>query len=74
MTEAWGTKQGCQHTYESMHTTNTRKKAVQSKGQENKPVKELQVKNLKKYPRQTQHCVIDLKMELLIQIVNDFKL
>ena len=57
-----------------MHTTNTRKKAVQSKGQENKPVKELQVKNLKKYPRQTQHCVIDLKMELLIEIVNDFKL
>ena len=30
--------------------------------------------NLKKYPRQIQQPIIDLKMELLIKIVNDFKL
>ena len=30
--------------------------------------------NLKKYVRQIQHPVIDLKMELLVKIVNDFKL
>ena len=30
--------------------------------------------NLKKYPRQIQHPVTDLKMELLARIVNDFKL
>ena len=30
--------------------------------------------NLKNYPRQIQHPVIYLKMELLIKIVNDFKL
>ena len=30
--------------------------------------------DLKKYRRQTQYCVIDLKMELLVDIVNDFKL
>ena len=30
--------------------------------------------NLKKYPRQIQHPVIDLKMELLVKIVTDFKL
>ena len=30
--------------------------------------------NLKKYPRQIQHPVIDLKMELLVKIVIDFKL
>ena len=30
--------------------------------------------NLKKYPRQIQHPVIDLKMELLCKIVSDFKL
>ena len=29
--------------------------------------------NLKKYPRQLQHPAIDLKMELLVKIVNDFK-
>ena len=28
--------------------------------------------NLKKYPGQIQHPVIDLKMELLFKIVNDF--
>ena len=30
--------------------------------------------NLKKYPRQIQHHVTDLKMELLVKIVNDCKL
>ena len=30
--------------------------------------------NLKKYQRQIQHPVIDLKMELLVKIVNDSKL
>ena len=30
--------------------------------------------NLKKYPKQIQHPVIDLKMRLLIKIVNSFKL
>ena len=30
--------------------------------------------NLKKYPRQIRHPVIDLKMELLVKIVTDFKL
>ena len=30
--------------------------------------------NLKKYPRQIQYRVTDLKMELLARIVNDFKL
>ena len=30
--------------------------------------------NLKKYPRQIQHPVTDLKMELLAKIVNDFTL
>ena len=30
--------------------------------------------NLKKYPKQIRHPVIELKMELLIKIVNDFKL
>ena len=30
--------------------------------------------NLEKYPRQIQHPVTDLKMELLAKIVNDFKL
>ena len=30
--------------------------------------------NLKEYPRQIQHPVTDLKMELLAKIVNDFKL
>ena len=30
--------------------------------------------NLEKYPRQIQHPVTDLKMELLARIVNDFKL
>ena len=30
--------------------------------------------NLKKYPRQIQHPVTDLKMELLAKIVNDCKL
>ena len=30
--------------------------------------------NLKKYPTQIQHHVTDLKMELLVKIVNDFKL
>ena len=30
--------------------------------------------NLKKYPRQIQHSVIDLKIELLLKIINDFKL
>ena len=30
--------------------------------------------NLKKYPRQIQHPVTNLKMELLARIVNDFKL
>ena len=29
---------------------------------------------LKKYPRQIQHRVTDLKMELLVKIVNDCKL
>ena len=29
---------------------------------------------LKKYLRQIQHPVIDLKMELLVKIANDFKL
>ena len=29
--------------------------------------------NLKKYPMQIQHPVMDLKMELLANIVNDFK-
>ena len=29
--------------------------------------------NLKKYPRQIQHPVIDLNMELLFKIVNDLK-
>ena len=29
---------------------------------------------LKKYPRQIQHPVIDFKMDLLVKIVNDFKL
>ena len=28
---------------------------------------------LKKYPREIQHLVIDLKMELRIKIANDFK-
>ena len=30
--------------------------------------------NLKKYPWQIQHPVIDLRMELLVKIVDDFKL
>ena len=30
--------------------------------------------DLKKYRRQTHYRVIDLKMELLVDIVNDFKL
>ena len=30
--------------------------------------------NLKKYARQIQHHVTDLKMELLVKIVNDCKL
>ena len=30
--------------------------------------------NLKKYPRQIQNHVTDLKMELLLKIVNDCKL
>ena len=30
--------------------------------------------NLKKYPRQIQHPVLDLKMEILVKIVSDFKL
>ena len=30
--------------------------------------------NLKKYPRQIQQPITDFKMELLIKIVNDFKL
>ena len=30
--------------------------------------------NLKKYPRQIQHHITDLKMELLVKIVNDCKL
>ena len=30
--------------------------------------------NLKKYPWQIQHPVPDLKMELLVKIVNNFKL
>ena len=30
--------------------------------------------NLEKYPRQIQHPVTDLKMELLAKIVNDYKL
>ena len=30
--------------------------------------------NLKEYPRQIQHPITDLKMELLAKIVNDFKL
>ena len=30
--------------------------------------------NLKKYPRQIQHPVTDLKIELLAKIVNDYKL
>ena len=30
--------------------------------------------NLKKYPKQIQHHVTDLKMELLVKIVNDCKL
>ena len=30
--------------------------------------------NLKKYPWQIQHLVIDLRMEFLVKIVNDFKL
>ena len=29
--------------------------------------------NLKKYPRHIQHPVTDLKMELLVKTVNDFK-
>ena len=29
--------------------------------------------NLKKYPRQIQHPVIDFKMDLLFKILNDFK-
>ena len=29
--------------------------------------------NLKKYPKQIQHHVADLKMELLVKIVNDCK-
>ena len=29
--------------------------------------------NLKKYPKQIQHHVTDLKMELLVKIVNDCK-
>ena len=30
--------------------------------------------NLKKYPRQIQHLVTNLKMELLVKIVNECKL
>ena len=30
--------------------------------------------NQKKYLRQIQHFEIDLKMELLVKIINDFKL
>ena len=30
--------------------------------------------NLKKYPRQIQHPVPDLTIELLVKIVSDFKL
>ena len=30
--------------------------------------------NLKKYQRQIQHPVIDVKMELLVKVVNDFKI
>ena len=30
--------------------------------------------NLEKYPRQIQQPITDLKMELLVKIVNDFKL
>ena len=30
--------------------------------------------NLKNYPRQIQHPAIDLKMELTVKIVSDFKL
>ena len=30
--------------------------------------------NLKKYARQIQHPVTDLKIELLVKIINDFKL
>ena len=30
--------------------------------------------NLKKYPKQIQHPVIDLKMKPLVKIVNNFKL
>ena len=30
--------------------------------------------NLRKYPRQIQHPVIDFKMELITEIANDYKL
>ena len=30
--------------------------------------------NLKKYPRKIQHPVINLKIELIVKIINDFKL
>ena len=30
--------------------------------------------NLKKYHMQNQHLVTDIKMELLVEFVNDFKL
>ena len=30
--------------------------------------------NVKKYPREIQHLVTDLKMDLLPKIVNDYKL
>ena len=30
--------------------------------------------NLKKYPKQIQHLVIDLKKELIVKIIIDFKL
>ena len=30
--------------------------------------------NLKKYPRQIKHPVTDLKTELIVKIVDDFKL
>ena len=30
--------------------------------------------NLKKYPRQIHHLIIDFKIELVLKIVNDLKL
>ena len=59
-----------------IHTIYILEKRCTIKGLINKPIKELQVKckSEKKCPSQIQNRIIDLKMELLVKIVNNFKL